>query len=93
MFYGGTINKTTIEMQDENTYLNANWSSEVWNIDSDINDGFPYLDWENSGGTPLPVELTSFTANADNNKVLLNWETASEVNNYGFEIQKQEVRS
>ena len=43
--------------------------------------------------SPLPVELTSFTANADENKVLLNWETASEVNNYGFEIQKQEVRS
>ncbi len=35
----------------------------------------------------LPVELTSFTANYSNSKVLLNWNTATEVNNYGFEIQ------
>ncbi len=38
--------------------------------------------------TPLSVELTSFTANVDENKVQLNWQTATEVNNYGFEIQR-----
>jgi hypothetical protein len=37
---------------------------------------------------PLPVELTSFTANLIENKVELLWQTASEVSNYGFEIQK-----
>ncbi|MEE9429461.1 MAG: T9SS type A sorting domain-containing protein [Melioribacteraceae bacterium] len=37
----------------------------------------------------LPVELTTFTASAKNSKVSLVWETATEVNNYGFEIQKQ----
>ena len=36
---------------------------------------------------PTPVELISFTAKKVNNGVLLNWETATEVNNYGFEIQ------
>ena len=35
----------------------------------------------------LPVELTAFTAVADGATVLLRWETASEVNNAGFEIQ------
>ncbi len=35
----------------------------------------------------LPVELTAFTAIADGATVLLRWETASEVNNAGFEIQ------
>lgn len=35
---------------------------------------------------PLPVELTSFTAFTNDNNVNLNWETATEVNNYGFEI-------
>lgn len=36
----------------------------------------------------LPVELTSFTANVFDNKVKLLWETATEVDNYGFEIQR-----
>ncbi|MBK8944501.1 MAG: T9SS type A sorting domain-containing protein [Ignavibacteriae bacterium] len=45
--------------------------------------------------SPLPVELTSFSANVEENKILLNWETATEVNNYGFEIEKKksEIRS
>jgi len=36
----------------------------------------------------LPVELISFTASASRNFVLLNWSTATELNNHGFEIQK-----
>ncbi len=38
--------------------------------------------------SPLPVELTSFTLNLSENKIELNWETATEVNNYGFEIER-----
>jgi DNA-binding beta-propeller fold protein YncE len=34
----------------------------------------------------LPVELTSFIAVVEKEKVILKWETATEVNNYGFEI-------
>ena len=37
---------------------------------------------------PIPVELTSFAANVINRKVMLNWITATELNNSGFEIQK-----
>ncbi len=37
---------------------------------------------------PLPVELTSFTALASAGKVNLNWTTASEINNSGFEIER-----
>ncbi|MBX2974481.1 MAG: T9SS type A sorting domain-containing protein [Ignavibacteriaceae bacterium] len=37
---------------------------------------------------PLPVELTSFTASVVESKVILNWQTATEVNNYGFEIER-----
>ncbi len=36
----------------------------------------------------LPVELTTFTANVNGDVVVLNWTTATEVNNYGFDIQK-----
>ncbi|MBZ0201035.1 MAG: T9SS type A sorting domain-containing protein, partial [Ignavibacteriaceae bacterium] len=41
---------------------------------------------------PVPVELTSFTANAANGKVFLNWATATETNNKGFEVQRQEEK-
>jgi Secretion system C-terminal sorting domain len=44
-------------------------------------------------GAALPVELTSFSAMQFKNSIKLMWETATEVNNYGFEIQKSGVRS
>jgi len=37
---------------------------------------------------PLPVELTSFTVSVIGSKVKLNWQTATEINNYGFEIER-----
>lgn len=36
----------------------------------------------------LPVELTSFTAKLKSNYVQLNWETKTETNNRGFEIER-----
>ncbi|MCF8357022.1 MAG: hypothetical protein K9H48_21475 [Melioribacteraceae bacterium] len=45
-------------------------------------------------GVALPVELTSFQAEIiDNTKIVLNWETATEVNNYGFSVERTSVRS
>ncbi|MCH7774357.1 MAG: T9SS type A sorting domain-containing protein, partial [Bacteroidetes bacterium] len=41
----------------------------------------------------LPVELTSFTASVKNNQVLLKWETETEVNNYGFDIERTKDNS
>lgn len=37
---------------------------------------------------PVPVELFSFNASLHNNIVSLNWSTASETNNMGFEIER-----
>jgi WD40 repeat protein len=37
----------------------------------------------------IPVELASFNADVNDNKVTLNWITSSELNNSGFEIEKQ----
>ncbi len=42
---------------------------------------------------PIPVELTSFTAKAKDNFVILEWITASELNNSGFEIQRKSANS
>jgi len=40
-----------------------------------------------------PVELTSFTATSQNKQVTLNWATATEINNNGFEIQRSTANS
>ena len=42
--------------------------------------------WMNS--SPVPVELTSFSAKALSGKVQLDWTTATEINNSGFEIER-----
>jgi len=40
-------------------------------------------------GSVLPVELTTFNGYANKNKITLDWITATEIDNYGFEIQKK----
>jgi hypothetical protein len=39
----------------------------------------------------IPVELVSFHAEVNNDMVELSWQTATEVNNYGFEIERREI--
>jgi hypothetical protein len=78
---------TTAAMKINSTYLNADWNTTYWNIDAGFNDGYPHLDWQNPSGVPLPVEFISFTASYNDDKVVLNWQTATEVNNYGFNIE------
>lgn len=39
---------------------------------------------------PLPVELLSFSAYNQDDHVHLHWETATELNNFGFEVQRRE---
>jgi hypothetical protein len=38
---------------------------------------------------PLPVEITSFTSKLLSDKVQLNWVTKTEVNNYGFNVERR----
>lgn len=49
---------------------------------------FPYMGADESITNPLPVELVSFVGFNNGNQVILNWKTASEINSYGYEIQK-----
>lgn len=44
---------------------------------------------DNTDNSALPVELTSFSVEFVNNSIQLNWETATETNNAGFEVQRQ----
>ncbi len=43
-----------------------------------------------TAGRTIPVELTSFSAEVNDKNVLLSWVTASEINNQGFEIERNE---
>jgi photosystem II stability/assembly factor-like uncharacterized protein len=42
-----------------------------------------------TGGDPIPVELTSFTASVQLKIIYLSWSTATEKNNQGFEILRR----
>jgi hypothetical protein len=87
---------------DSDTDIDGNpepgWPRDIIGIGSQYttatppNDGYEvtprYYDTDFLPPGSLPVELTSFTANANLNSVVLNWNTASEINNHGFEIQR-----
>ncbi|MCC6549140.1 MAG: T9SS type A sorting domain-containing protein, partial [Ignavibacteriaceae bacterium] len=56
--------------------------------------GFASLTEFGVGNTgSLPVELTSFNGKVANGKINLNWNTATEVNNYGFEVERAKAVS
>ena len=49
--------------------------------------------WWETVPEALPVELTSFDAIVTKDEVVLQWETASETNNAGFEVQYRPARA
>ncbi|MFH2141907.1 MAG: T9SS type A sorting domain-containing protein [Bacteroidota bacterium] len=68
-------------------------------VDCPSNLSFGDVDWydnngvldvctDKGGNAALPVELSSFTARVTNTEVLLKWTTATEVENYGFDIER-----
>ncbi len=52
-------------------------------------DGFSRWTLFDEDPPPLPVELTTFTASLSEKKVHLFWQTETEVNNIGFEIERK----
>ncbi len=59
------------------TFTDVNLSNDVW-----------FTVGSKFSTFPLPIDLTKFTAKPIQDKVLLNWETASEMNNDFFTIEK-----
>jgi len=58
----------------------SDWTTATWNT---ANPG------QKSSDQSLPVELILFSVRKYNSLIQLNWQTATEVNNYGFEIERQ----
>jgi Secretion system C-terminal sorting domain len=60
-------------------------------LDSSDNGGISDYNFDNFSFSisPLPVELTEFKAVTESNHINLQWKTATELNNYGFEIERK----
>lgn len=57
-------------------------------IDGNMRDASSPYRGADEAGTPVPVELASFSASVNGTAVDLTWITATEINNSGFEVQR-----
>ena len=74
-------------------YVGTPIASITDDFDGDARDPeFPYVGADESGFV-LPVELSSFTVMSNNGKITLNWSTASESNNAGWEVESRSQKS
>ena len=76
-------NKNNFELINSDNKIIAIWQNYRYDAPIDISAQPIY-----NNGTTLPVSLTTFTALYGDNKVRLNWQTASENKNLGFEIER-----
>jgi hypothetical protein len=58
------------------------------NVTSNVSTSAPAGNWTIGLLGALPVEMTSFTASLQGTSALLNWATATETNNSGFQIER-----
>lgn len=64
----------------------ASGGNLAWSPNFNTLPGGPYF----TSGTTLPVQLASFTASSQpSGSILLRWQTVSELNNYGFYVQRK----
>ncbi|MCF8419728.1 MAG: T9SS type A sorting domain-containing protein [Melioribacteraceae bacterium] len=81
---------STWEIHSSGTTNNLSDVFFLSNLEGWMVGGYGTILHSEDGG--MPVELTTFTANLINGNVNLAWETATEVNNYGFEIERARLR-
>jgi hypothetical protein len=82
---GNFVSACTLATQPSSSEWSMAYTNGMFFI-TDVSEGTWYA-WTIDQG--VPVELTSFTANVNNNEVTLNWATATETNNQGFEIERK----
>lgn len=66
-------------------------NNNYWDMDLNgiINNGYPYLAWEDGEDVSLPVILTEFKVEWQGGGVVLQWTTESELENLGFIISRK----
>lgn len=84
--YNNTPDMIYAQNNDWGVYDSASIEDHIFHIVDDTLLGLvKFMPFSNS----IPVELTSFTARIINEYVRLDWITAAELNNSGFEIEKR----
>lgn len=86
--YGDLIGSNP-ELEVKGPYFNA---GNIYTIRLLVTDGFGATNIDEAQITvqaELPVELTSFAAEISDGKVLLTWTTATEIKNYGFDVERR----
>jgi Immune inhibitor A-like, MAM domain/Secretion system C-terminal sorting domain len=91
-FIGITVPQNSVNLLVSNNSSSRSFSFDGanWNP-TPLTKDYQFRAIINESLTPLPVELTTFNANVNETSVTLNWETATEVNNYGFEVERQNL--
>jgi len=92
-------NTETELVQFRSTDGGTNWSLEGGTVDAFFNtvtlsgiDAFSR--WTLAASTlPLPVELISFTVSVRSSIVEIHWQTETEVDNYGFDVERSTVEA
>jgi len=85
-----------VEGTESNLYCGS-WGGSSWTLLNAVNTGTKTLsgtvssfsDFTGGETSALPVQLTSFSATANRLDAVLRWATATEVSNYGFEIERR----
>lgn len=73
-------NKSSIEIRIHAWNAGSNqWLRQLWLRDVVLN----------GSSLPLPVELKSFTAHLIGKSIVLKWQTESEKDNYGFDVERR----
>jgi|GEM_PF-5252779 len=84
---------------DENNFVGAKYSGGSWIEGGSVNTATNTVSWTSQStfsdayamdnvSSPLPIELIDFSADLINGKVELSWQTATEINNEYFLIEK-----
>ncbi len=53
----GATGKTTVQMKDPTTFTAASWDTSYWYMGNSMNNGYPYLKWQNPNGTHLVTSV------------------------------------
>ncbi|MGE5810472.1 MAG: LamG-like jellyroll fold domain-containing protein [Ignavibacteria bacterium] len=81
-----TVNADITSYTDLSTDSLSTYTYRIYAYNADTVSTFSY---KAEITTSTPVELTSFTASVKNGSVLITWETATEINNAGFSIERR----
>ncbi len=95
---GGTLASNVYWQVGSSTFINGDFKGNILayaaitqnagaSIDGNLYTRTSYIDI--NGTSVLPVELSSFSAATNGSTVKLSWKTATEVNNYGFEVERK----